>query len=499
AVYHLPLAADEDAVLAAGVAQARGIGFRAVAVLGLAEGEFPSALSEDPFLRDADRRHLAEDFGLPIDRSPENLEAQIFYEAITRPREALLLTRPRIADNGAPWEPSPYWEEVSRRVAITPIESTGRSHPPLGEAASWPELAAAVAAHSAVGVPTTAAEGPEATPAWAWVAQHQPALCDQITHGSMPLAHRLAGIAGPLDGDLTGWAPVFSAHFSPRHVWSASRLEQYRTCPYFFFTSSVLGLEPRQPPREGLDARQLGNIYHHILEQLYRTVGRAGDLAALLEALPGIANGVLDAAPRAEQFRETAFWERTRQGILAHVEQSVRGIEALGGGYRFSEAERAFGISGREGAALVVYDGDDSFSVHGLIDRVDRDDAGRVRIVDYKTAGPWSFTNAAVRDGKKLQLPLYALAAQEALELGQVTEGVYWHVQHAEPSGFTLSGFYMDDQRGPRAAMAHVVAMAWEAVRGARAGAFVPKAPKGGCPSYCPAAAYCWHYEASSW
>ncbi|MCU0521530.1 MAG: PD-(D/E)XK nuclease family protein [Anaerolineae bacterium] len=499
AVYHLPLAVEEDAVLVAGVAQARGIGFRAVAVLGLAEGEFPSTLSEDPFLRDEDRRHLAEAFGLPVDRSPESLEAQIFYEAVTRPREALLLTRPRIADNGAPWEPSPYWEEVTRRLDITPTESTGQSHPTLGEAVSWPELVAAVAAHSAVGVATTVAGEAEDTAAWAWVEQHQPDLCAHIAYGTMLLAYRLAGIAGPIDGDLIDWAPTFRAHFSPHHAWSASRLEQYRTCAYFFFTSSVLGLEPRQSPHEGLDARQLGNIYHHILEQLYRTVGGAGDLAALLEALPAVATLVLDAAPRAEQFRETAFWERTRQGILTHVEQSVRAIESLGGEFRFSEAERAFGIHDRPGAALVVRDGDDSFIVHGLVDRVDRDDAGHVRIVDYKTAGPWSFTNAAVRDGKKLQLPLYALAAQEALGLGQVTEGFYWHVQHAEPSGFTLSGFYADDQRGPRAAMDHVVAMAWEAVRGARAGAFVPKAPKGGCPSYCPAAAYCWHYEASSW
>ena len=130
---------------------------------------------------------------------------------------------------------------------------------------------------------------------------------------------------------------------------------------------------------------------------------------------------------------------------------------------------------------------------------MDRDDAGRVRIVDYKTPGPSTFTHAAVRDGKKLQLPLYALAAQEALGLGQVTEGFYWHVQHAEPSGFTLSRFSAGDRRGPQAAMEHVVALAWEAVRGARAGAFVPRTPAGGCPSYCPAAAYCWHYKDASW
>ncbi len=490
AAYHLPLATGAEVVLAATVSQVRGVGFRAVAVLGLAEGEFPMALSEDPFLRDADRTLMRTKCGLPVEDSLVSLETQIFYEAITRPREALLLTRPRIADNGAVWEPSPFWEEIVRRLDVHPVPTTGRSHPVPRDAASWPELAAAFAA-----LPVSAAAGP----AWAWVEGRRPDLCAHITHGQAILASRLKETGGPFDGDLTHWERIFAGMFGQAYVWSPTRLEQYRACPYLFFTSGALKLEPRQAPAEGLGAIQLGNIYHRILERLYGTVGREGDLAALLAALPAIAQEVLDAAPRDEQFRVTAYWERTRQGILAHVEQSVAAIEALGDGFRFSEAERTFGIHDKPGPVLVVHgEAGDAFRVHGYIDRVDRDDAGHVRIVDYKTAGPSTFTNAAVRDGKKLQLPLYALAAQEALGLGQVTEGFYWHVQHAKPSGFTLSSFYSDNGHGPRAAMDHVKALAWEAVRGARKGTFGPAVPKGGCPSYCPAAAYCWHYAPRS-
>jgi hypothetical protein len=36
---------------------------------------------------------------------------------------------------------------------------------------------------------------------------------------------------------------------------------------------------------------------------------------------------------------------------------------------------------------------------------------------------------------------------------------------------------------------------AWEAVRGARDGFFAPQPPSDGCPSYCPATAFCWHYR----
>ncbi|MGD2178507.1 MAG: PD-(D/E)XK nuclease family protein, partial [Anaerolineae bacterium] len=263
ATYRLPLPADEEAVLVADVTQARGLPFRAVTVLGLAEGEFPRTLVEDPFLRDADRARLRDGFGLELDLSTEGAESEYFYEAVTRPREALLLTRPRIADNGAPWQPSPYWEEVRRLLDVRPRRLTSRSRPALDEAASWPELLQALAA------------GPQDNGSWAWASRLRPGQCAHIERAQAILTQRLGADgdeAGPHDGDLTRWRHVFANAFGPGRIWSASRLEAYRACPLFFFVGRVLRLEPRQPPTEGLDARQLGNIYHRIFEQLYRAV-----------------------------------------------------------------------------------------------------------------------------------------------------------------------------------------------------------------------------------
>jgi hypothetical protein len=222
--------------------------------------------------------------------------------------------------------------------------------------------------------------------------------------------------------------------------------------------------------------------------------GPPAALEGLQKALPQVAKQVLDAAPRREQFRETAWWEETRQEIEGNVARSLEALESLDERFRFHRAEQSFGIKGEPGLPLEVRDdGGDTFRLCGYIDRVDRADGDRVRIIDYKTGGPYAYTDRAVREGRKLQLPLYALAAQEALGLGEVVDGFYWHVQHAEASGFTLAKF------GPGAAMATAVAYAWEAVRGARRGYFVPKPPDGGCPGYCPAAGFCWQYEARGW
>jgi hypothetical protein len=497
AVYRPPLPPDSEAVVAADVIQARGVPFRAVAVLGLAEGEFPATGTEDPFLRDADRLRLRDEFGLALDPSTEGAEAGYFYEAITRPRDALLLTRPRIADNGAPWQASPFWEEVRRRVAVEPLNLTGSSYPGPESAASWPELLLGAAAR------------PDDAALWAWATRQDAGRCAALDAAAGILARRVHALhpaPGVYDGDLQAWGATFARRFGPDHAWSASRLEGYRACPFLFLTGSVLGLEPRGAPAEGLDARQLGNIYHRIFQQLYRGVDDPINLPQLLAALPKVAEPILDQAPRREQFRATAWWTRTRDEIVEHVHRSLVVLDTLRGDYVPVGHELAFGISGRPGEALVVRDGDrycghDSFRLRGYIDRVERTPDGRVRIIDYKTGGPWSFTAKALEDGKKLQLPLYALAAQEALGLGQVVDGFYWHVQHAdwhlENAGrrgwFTLAG------SGAVEVMDRALSYAWEAVRAVRCGSFAPRPPDDGCPSYCPAAAFCWQYAPRSW
>jgi len=479
--YQIPWHPEREEIVAAGVVQARGVPFRAVAVLGLAEGEFPATIGEDPFLRDADRRRLRQEFALPLEPSTESAEVEFFYETVTRPWERLLLTRPRLAENGAPWQASPFWEEVRRLVGVEPETLSGESPPPAARAASWPELLESLAAHpSQAGVRR-----------WVEGAAPERLAAVEVAARLFDLRRRGAVGSGPFDGDLSEHAVEFGRRFGREHAWSASRLETYRACPLMFFVGRVLGLEPRQEPAEGLDARQLGNVYHRILEQVYRGGGvdDPSDLAQLLAALPGVAQAVLDAAPRREGFRETAWWQQTRGEIVDNVRRSLGALAELPGDFVPVRTEAAFGLAGEP--PLLVGEGQERFTLHGFIDRVDRAVDGRVRVIDYKTGGPWSFGKSAIVKGKKLQLPLYALAARDALGLGEPAEGLYWHVLHAEPSGFTLSSF----DGGPQAAIDVAVANAWEAVRGARAGHFVPQPADGECPPYCPAAGFCWHYR----
>ncbi len=481
----------QKGILAADVVAARGLPFKAVAILGLGEGEFPTTLQEDPFLRDADRQSLKERHNLPLSLSTLSWEGEYFYEAITRASQTLLLTRPRIADNGAPWQPSPYWEEVRRHIEVEPLALTTSSRPALEDSASWGELCRSMCSY------------PEEDPLWEAFRKQKADILRSIQLAEHILKERdreSSSKAGLYDGSLVSQETIFAGLFNSEHIWSASRLETYQTCPFFFFTSYVLGLEPREPPQEGLDARQLGNIYHHIFERLYRSVGEHPTLDHLREQVQEIADYVLDHAPMREGFRETAWWQQTREEIKANVARSVEVVERLDPSFAFYRAEKTFGIRGRGGPALEVEGrGGDRFRLRGFIDRIDRDPEGGVRIIDYKTSGPYGFHDRAVREGKKLQLPLYALAAERALKLGRVKDGFYFHVQHAEPSSFQLKRFNDHGNIGPRAAMKVSVEESWKVIVDVRKGKFVPQVPDSLCPEYCPAADFCWHYSPRHW
>jgi RecB family exonuclease len=133
----------------------------------------------------------------------------------------------------------------------------------------------------------------------------------------------------------------------------------------------------------------------------------------------------------------------------------------------------------------------------GIIDRVDHNAAGELRIVDYKT-GARGLDKQDLLEGRRLQLPLYALAVQRSLGFGQPVEGLYWSILGAKPGGLRLGDFQHQDEDGDHQGVAGAIELALahveRVVRGVRAGAFPPQPPRGGCPAYCAAAGWCWRY-----
>ncbi len=430
----------ESGVFVASVLDGRGLSFEAVALMGLSEGEFPKQEREDILLRESDRAVLNLETKLHGD------EGTLFYQAVTRGRQKLLLTRPYLAEDGQAWEPSPFWAEVNRLVGDQPTVRV------RGDV--W-ELDSAEAASKVE-----------------WVESAQD-FDVHTKNGIEVLKARMNPKAGGIyEGELFD----LSERFGAKHGWSASRLESYGTCPFEFFVAYGLELEPREEAEEGFDVRMLGSMLHKILEEHYSGV-----------ALKTAAEKVFADAPAEYGFRPTALWTQQQAELTRVLEKTVEALNEASQGFTPHTMEARFGMGK---PSLVLHTSAGDVRLHGYIDRLDSAPDGSLRVIDYK-AGSTAISASHLKEGRRLQLPIYAMAARDALGLGEVSGGFYWHIQKAEASSLKLEKF----EGGVEAAFAIAVDHIGKHVTGIRAGHFEPKAPEDGCPSYCPAVNFCWRYK----
>ncbi|MEW5940687.1 MAG: PD-(D/E)XK nuclease family protein, partial [Chloroflexota bacterium] len=438
--------APESGVMVASALDARGLSFQAVALMGLSEGEFPKQEREDILLRESDRAIMRER-GLPLETKLHGDEATFFYQAATRARQRLLLTRPYLAEDGQVWEASPFWAEVARLNGNQPkVRVRGE----VGEV-----------------------DSAEAASQVEWVESARDLRDIHIRNGIEALQARMKPVArGKYEGELFDLSKRFSAGYG----WSASRLESYGTCPFDFFVAHGLELEPRQEAEEGFDVRILGSMLHRILEMVYGGI-----------PLTDAAQKVFGTAPKEYGFRPTALWTQQQAELTRILEKTIEELNRVSRGYTPRVMEARFGM-GQPSLRLQTEIGE--IRLHGYIDRLDTAPDGTLRVIDYKS-GSAAILASHLKEGRRLQLPVYALAARDALGLGEVSSGFYWHIQKAEASSLKLEKF----EGGVNGAFETAVAQIVKHVTNIRAGHFEPKPPEEGCPSYCPAVNFCWRYR----
>ncbi len=470
----------ERCVYVANLNAARGVAYQAVAVIGLSEGLFPKPLAEDPFLSDEERSFLR-DGGLPLEPRLRSDQRTLFYEAVTRASRFLLLTRPYLADDGETWEPSPYWTAALALFHARPRRVRPDDLPPISDAASKTELfSVAVRARALPGVYA------DLKPEWEGLRQS----------GAVVRARQARAASGEFEGDASALSARLADRFGPRHLWSSSRLETFGHCPFRFLIENGLGLQERKTPEAGYDASQLGSMLHAVLEKVYPAVPDPEDVEAVVAALGDVAQQVFDAAPRKYGFRPTRYWSAQREELIEKLAKTLRGLAEQAEGFRPARAEMPFGFHDSPPLAIPTRVGTVLF--RGLIDRLDRNALGDWRIIDYKT-GSSHLEPRDLAQGRRMQIVIYALAAQQVLKTGRVVDGFYWGILKGEAGSLRLSTFmYKDKEEREWCGMAGSIGLAQEYigtyVEQIRRGQFPPSPPRDGCPDYCAAKSACWRY-----
>lgn len=405
----------------------RGQTVKYLFVIGLGEGEFPAPLHADPLY--SNRERLQHPLALRVPEPSD--DASLWWQVINNCTTKLTLLRPYLDENGADWSPSAYWDEVrSKYEAIEEHRIPIGAEPDIREAASMSELVAALAVNQVSHVPAELAER------WGRA----------LAGRDIQLARLSSEYSGPFEGFLENDQILADLHwkYSANHIWSPSRLNSYNNCPYGYFIQSILKVEALADPGEGIDPLTRGTLLHKILERYVGKLINRGvtpspqSLDECLDTLKNACDSTLTDAPVKYGFLPGTLWRYEQQEIRRMLELLVEWeCEENGDPPRYTpyRTETGFGFRDSPMPPLEIESDPHDILVHGVIDRIDRDQSGNLRVIDYKSGGTKIYKSDILK-GTALQTALYALAAESlAGEAERVADSIYLHLPIRELSG----------------------------------------------------------------
>ncbi len=244
------------------------------------------------------------------------------------------------------------------------------------------------------------------------------------------------------------------ASYTLNRALSPTRLERWAACPFSYFLGNVLRIGSIETPEDvfSISALERGSLIHNILDEFMRRVAESGTMPQPHEAWSAVHRAVLmkvahERFSKAEADGVTGrpvMWELERAQILADLDTFLERDDAHRARFEVTpkEFEVKFGLPGGSWQEAVWnLSESERISFRGVIDRVDVSSDGRTALViDYKTGSTWPYNgleNDPTDKGKKLQLGVYALAAQRGLANVENVSSAYWFV--TTRGGFALA------------------------------------------------------------
>ena len=413
------------------VMAARGRPFRTLFVLGMNDHVFPRVVREDAFLRDRDRKVLAESLGYKIDEKLNGFDEEALLFALLHhsAQDHLYLLYQRADQNGRPLIPSSLLRDYldgsgaqpSDLELTFPVGLLERSR--FSYCSTDSEMPQESRLRLVLEGRSLQAMATEGSPWW-----------NVFQTGMEAIEHleRSGAKAGPFDGLMEAknihWQDLVARGLSP------TALGTYAQCPMRYWMTHVLkvgGIE--DPMSKELSSRVWGELVHKGLSEVYQDLSKHGwpQQTVSPAQLAGIVNSQVD-----QVFEEYArklgtgyrlIWDwmgaRLTRMMLSVIEFDQRDY-----------AEQGLVPYGYEVEAMGEFPGwaqaqPELFKIRGRFDRVDKAvNHSRVRIVDYKVSLRRSFQADELDlvrkalQGRQLQPPLYSFMT--ALNLERGTAGV---------------------------------------------------------------------------
>ncbi len=370
-----------------------------VFVLGLEEGVFPQRAPGSPFLDDERRRELGDGARL-AKPDPVSRARYLFYTACTRPSRRLYLVREAATDDGAPRQPSPFWEDV--RAVLRPDDLPRVTRRRALSELVWP----------LEGAPSER----ERLRAVSWLSSTDRSGAEGIALAN-GWERRLARAFDAFRRPTRLTDPAVLESLASRTMFGVTELEAFAGCSSIWFVERML--DPKSMDAE-VDPRMRGSIAHQTLFKFFSGLPKRlgceqvspeqlDDALAFLsecltEAIAGGAENRLELTDlQRSELRET-LWRDLEALVRAEAESELPLVP------------RKFEVSfGSERSAPELQRGLDleTFRLSGKIDRVDLDPFSARGIVwDYKS-GKKAHSAAEIERELRLQIPLYMLVLRD--------------------------------------------------------------------------------------
>ena len=431
-------------VFVAGLGAATGMEFDTVWLLGMSEGDYPGRSGEDPLLPEYVRAQVLMG-ALPLRREAQLHERRDYLAALAG-GERRRLSYSRVDPvTRRPQYPSPWLLEAASTLAGERVSSE-RLHT---YDAPWLTVIESMEDALRLAEDGRAADGHEydVLALARWQRTGSRLRWHPLASDGSSLGRALAMERARATNRLTEWDGYVGRNAgssrrlggSLSQVMSPTRLEAWATCPYRHFLGNVLNLSAWETPEDVLTISPLerGILVHAILERFIKEGLDAGPPSPREGWTPLQRERLLEIAQ--EEFREAertgvtgrrVLWEVAQEDILQDLERFLDDDER----YRAAEgmqplhAEYAFGFDGPPVAMALPGGGEVRF--RGFIDRVDVAwDGLRAVVMDYKTGSSRQYEKMKddpLMAGKRLQLPVYALAVRETLLPEAALRAEYW-------------------------------------------------------------------------
>ncbi|MHB8755065.1 MAG: ATP-dependent helicase [Candidatus Acidiferrales bacterium] len=215
------------------------------------------------------------------------------------------------------------------------------------------------------------------------------------TVGSLPADPRRPQLFPAIPGNsraysrIALWARAFHPPLGEPLQLSASAIETYKSCPMKYLLQQVWGI--RGGPQA---AMTFGNVMHTTIREFVREIRK--ERRVPFEEVVGIFEREWSAAGYQDEYQEGEYRKAGREQLQAFCESYSRAPADV------LHQEKAFELPLDPNVVIV-----------GRMDQINRLGPRQVEIVDYKTGNPKRTKQAE----QSLQLSLYALAAQDVMEL----------------------------------------------------------------------------------